>query len=818
MWSIKVQENLYYCPELVLFSEAIYRSNMATGHRYTTQIPPTHLGSLGYQEFIIFKDQILGGGAYGKVYKAVYDDLPCAAKILHPTLVDGKTGGLVERFERECEILSKIRHPNIVLYLGLRTDPDGQQPVLLMELVDESLTRMLKQSRNPLPYHVQVDISHDISLALAYLHSHSIIHRDLSGNNVLISAKRIAKVTDFGLSCIIDHLDSSKLTMYPGTQDYMPPEALTDQPIHTKLLDVFSLGVIMIQILTRLLPSPSPRTRNLTHCSQLQPHGRYQIVVPEQERRAKHINLIDPPTHPLLATTLQCIQDDPTGRPQASELCRIFTELKQSPMYIESKQRDNDCDRPPGDCVCDTDRGGHMDTTKDLSAARYALDTTQLKKVLQERDKTISRLCQELSEQETLLKANLRDIQEKQTALIKCAQEMQHLQELNQNLTAILHRKENQLQQSNAALQVAKEAYRLQDEEKKEIMRTSDQEIARLRETNWIIMDEKQRESREKDLLLSKKEVQIIDLNERLHGNEQCIADLQRTTYTLQEQIKASQCQQKQPSPIIISPINHEMENSKSARHGLKENPQVILKSHSIAPIPMHRGAASVHNSVVYFTFKEMVLSYNMLTQTWVIEPDCPQASGGFTVVGELPTMIGGQKDGHATNELVSLADGLWLQTFPSMPTPRIYSSAVMCCNHLIVAGGSLSVKLPGDVLSAVEVMDMNNYQSDQAWSVVSSLQHPLAEASMVIHHKEIILLGGTDRNGKTLVTLVCDAAMLFGSKRAPPRNPKNAKSFGTKLKKALDPTSKPRDNTPSLWARLVDSRHFHSTCVSVGG
>ena len=207
-----------------------------------------------------------------------------------------------------------------------------------------------------------------------------------------------------------------------------------------------------------------------------------------------------------------------------------------------------------------------------------------------------------------------------------------------------------------------------------------------------------------------------------------------------------------------------------------------------------------------------------MLTQTWVIEPDCPQASGGFTVVGELPTMIGGQKYGHATNELVSLVDGLWLQTFPSMPTPRIYSSAVMCCNHLIVAGGSLSVKLPGDVLSAVEVMDMNNYQSDQAWSVVSSLQHPLAEASMVIHHKEIILLGGTDRNGKTLVTLVCDAAMLFGSKRAPPRNPKNAKSFGTKLKKALDPTSKPRDNTPSLWARLVDSRHFHSTCVSVGG
>ena len=94
-----------------------------------------------------------------------------------------------------------------------------------------------------------------------------------------------------------------------------------------------------------------------------------------------------------------------------------------------------------------------------------------------------------------------------------------------------------------------------------------------------------------------------------------------------------------------------------------------------------------------------------------------PQASGGFTVVGELPTTIGGLKAGQVTNEIVSLVDGWWTETFPSMPTPRIYSSAVVYQDHLIVAGGSASEKLGGDVLSVVEVMDINNCQSDQAWN-----------------------------------------------------------------------------------------------------
>lgn len=766
---------------------------MATGHIYTTLVPPTHLGSLGYQNFTIFKDQVLGRGAYGRVYKAMYDDLPCAAKVLHPTLVDGKIGRQVERFERECEILSKIKHPNIVLYLGLRTDPDTRQPVLLMELLNESLTRMLQQLQNHLPYHIQVDISHDVSLALAYLHSHNIIHRDLSSNNVLIAAKRIAKVTDFGMSCITDHFSSSKLTECAGTKHYMPPEALSDQPIYTKLLDIFSLGVIIIQILTRLLPNPSPKTRILTHCSQLQPHRRYQVVVPEQERRAEHINMIYPPTHPLLEISLQCIQDDPKDRPQASKLCSKFIELKQSLMYAARRQSDNDHVRPPGPCANDTDKDRNQ-------------DVTQLKKKIQERNEEVSRLSQQLSENEKLLSVNFKEIQEKQVALTKCSQEIQYLQETSHNLTAILHQKENQLQQSSSAFQAAKEACRLQSEEKKELMETSSQRIAHLLETNNKIIYERKRECQEKDELLSMKEAQIIDLNEKLHDSEQRIADLQRSNFNLHEH------QQKEPSPIIISPVHHEIKRSHSDKCGVKETPEVILKSQSSAPISMSRGATAIHNSVAYFTYKEKVLSYNMRSQTWATEPDCPQASGGFTVVRELLTMTGGLKAGQVTNEIVSLIDGWWTETFPGMPTPRIYSSAVVCHNHLIVAGGSASEKLGGNVLSVVEVMDINNCQNDQAWSAVSSLLHPLAEASVVIHDEQIVLLGGIDRSGRTLITLVCEVTMLLSTKRAPPPPSKSGK---LKLKKAT--TNSKQDNPPSEWARLDDSRQFHSTCLSVG-
>ena len=193
----------------------------------------------GFKTVILFKDQILGIGSYGAVCKAKCDDLLCAAKIIHRTLFDPTALHQIaphrehrlpiRRFEQECKFLSTVRHPNIVQYLGTHQDPDTGLPVLLMELMDDSLTHFMESSPQPIPYHIQVNVCHDITLALSFLHSNGIVHRDLSSNNVLLIGNVRAKVTDFGMARLGDQnprVSQLTFTMCPGTDVYMPPEAV----------------------------------------------------------------------------------------------------------------------------------------------------------------------------------------------------------------------------------------------------------------------------------------------------------------------------------------------------------------------------------------------------------------------------------------------------------------------------------------------------------------------------------------------------------------------------------------------------------------
>ena len=155
-----------------------------------------------YRRVELLKTEELGVGSYGAVCKAMCDDLPCAAKILHRTLFQFTAPGstsIMKKFDQECRLLSAIKHPHIVQYLGTYHDPESRLPVLLMELMDESLTQFLERSHEPLPYHTEMNLCHDIVLALSYLHSNCIIHRDLSSNNVLLIAGSRAKVSDFGM-------------------------------------------------------------------------------------------------------------------------------------------------------------------------------------------------------------------------------------------------------------------------------------------------------------------------------------------------------------------------------------------------------------------------------------------------------------------------------------------------------------------------------------------------------------------------------------------------------------------------------------------
>ena len=113
------------------------------------------LRSARYGLVEINTEETLGIGSYGKVCKAKCGQLPCAAKLLHETLFNCNDPGvdhLARKFQQECEFLSSIKHPNIVQYLD--TIRIGKGSVLLMELMDESLTAFLKRCDMPIQYHI----------------------------------------------------------------------------------------------------------------------------------------------------------------------------------------------------------------------------------------------------------------------------------------------------------------------------------------------------------------------------------------------------------------------------------------------------------------------------------------------------------------------------------------------------------------------------------------------------------------------------------------------------------------------------------------
>ena len=288
----------------------------------------------------IYTGEKLGEGAYGRVCRAKYGQLPCAVKLLHNHLFYSEV--FTKKFEEECEFLSTIRHPNIVQYLDTIKIPNSTNPALLMELMDESLTKFLERSNGPLPYYSQVNICYDVALALAYLHNKGIIHRDLSGNNVLlIDEGSRAKVTDFGMSKLVDmnpRATAKTLTKVPGTSVYMPPEALIEKPSYSNKLDCFSHGVLTIHIITRNFPDPGDAYKSVGNSRY--PTGQISVQFPESERRKKDIDLIKP-DHPLRPIALQCIKNRKKKRPSSDELCGQLASLKKGERYTRSKDQNN---------------------------------------------------------------------------------------------------------------------------------------------------------------------------------------------------------------------------------------------------------------------------------------------------------------------------------------------------------------------------------------------------------------------------------------------------------------------------------------------
>ena len=409
-----------------------------------------------YHNIQLYKSESLGSGSYGGVCKAKCDGLLCAAKIMHPTLFDLRdpgTASYLRKFREECHLLSLARHPNVVQYLATFYDPDTRLPVLLMELCDESLTAFLERSPGPLFYHVQLNICLDIALALVYLHSNALIHRDLTGNNVLMIAGTRAKITDFGMSKLATgNPHMTALTLCPGNLLYMSPEALDEAKSYTAKLDIFSFGVIVIQILTRQFPNPTDRFRTI-HDPRYDDEVRR--VVPETERRQAHLQLI-PDTHSLKPLALQCLKKE-MQRPSALQLSERLSELKQAPQYTESMhQAQNSSEIQQLEQQLREQR--ILTEAKTREASEHQAHSTQLQRMVEAKDR-------QLQENQQIIEIKDREIQENQRTIAA----KQHATET----------KERQLQQTQQQLRDSQQLV----EQFQESLQHKDKTISDLQQT-----------------------------------------------------------------------------------------------------------------------------------------------------------------------------------------------------------------------------------------------------------------------------------------------------------------------------------------------
>ena len=449
----------------------------------------------GFRNVELFKEDTLGTGSYGGVCKARCDGLPCAAKIMHPTLFDLRDPGTVsylQRFEEECRLLSSARHPNVVQYLGTHRDPETRLPVLLMELCDESLCCFLERSPRPIPYHIQLNIAHDIALALVYLHLNNITHRDLTANNVLMIAGVHAKVTDFGMSKLASvNPHMTPMTLCPGNVQYMSPEALEEPPSYTHKLDVFSFGVLLVQIMTRQFPNPGPRFQVVSVPNF--PEGTVRRAVPETERRSSHLQIITD-THPLKAIAITCLKSKEQERPSAQRLNKTLSGLKQAPAYTQSLQQaqtDMEGEEQKESLRSEIQDLQHMEMQqKDEVIAQKQRENEQLQTQVQQ-------LKQQLQEKEREVQEKARESKENNGALLK--QAPAHTQSLQQAQTGMEGEEEKESPRGEIQdLQHQNHTLKEEMQQKEEIIAQKQRENEQLRAQVQQLKQQKEREVQEK--------------------------------------------------------------------------------------------------------------------------------------------------------------------------------------------------------------------------------------------------------------------------------------------------------------------------------
>jgi serine/threonine protein kinase len=275
----------------------------------------------------------LGRGSYGVVRTVKRNGKEFAAKSFHGVL-NGRLeeGKMVSNFVEECRKTVGLDHENVVRFYGLYYPSDGLGlPSIVMELLPYCLWNALET--HGIPRHFKCFILADVANGLNYLHDNSILHRDLTANNVLLTWSLRAKISDFGQAKVVN-LEQlyQQHSMAPGNVIYMPPEAKLDQPSYDASLDVFSFGVLILHTFLERLPQPQnqsivdDRTNRIYDRTPLEYfHDDISVGFSQGDEDYKNLSC-------------QCLEYSPDKRPKTLELVIITTGIcRQKPNEITSR-------------------------------------------------------------------------------------------------------------------------------------------------------------------------------------------------------------------------------------------------------------------------------------------------------------------------------------------------------------------------------------------------------------------------------------------------------------------------------------------------
>ncbi|CAL2246623.1 unnamed protein product [Prunus armeniaca] len=206
---------------------------------------------LPYQEWNIDFSELtvgtrVGIGFFGEVFRGVWNGTDVAIKVF---LEQDLTTENMEDFCNEISILSRLRHPNVILFLGACTKPPHLSMVTeYMEMGSLYYLIHLSGQKKKLTWRRRLKMLRDICRGLMCMHRMKIVHRDLKSANCLVNKHWTVKICDFGLSRIMNETNM-KDSSSAGTPEWMAPELIRNEPF-TEKCDIFSLGVIMWELCT----------------------------------------------------------------------------------------------------------------------------------------------------------------------------------------------------------------------------------------------------------------------------------------------------------------------------------------------------------------------------------------------------------------------------------------------------------------------------------------------------------------------------------------------------------------------------------------